>query len=730
MLKSRRRWLRPLLILLILIPLAAVIGSGAYLVYTYRSIDLNRQLEQPSRLLDRDGNQFSRFAAEIRQVVSLEQMSGHLIDAVIAVEDARFYSHPGIDLRGITRALWRNLLEGRVLEGGSTITQQLAKNEYFIGRQGAARTLDRKLREAVYAIKLERTYTKDEILERYLNRIYFGHGRFGVETAAQFYFGKSAAELDLAEAALLAGIPRGPALYNPRDNPQRANERKDVVLARMEELGLIDSGQREEAAAQFVTAVELGERAVQANHFRQRVEKEAREILAEIYPNIDQEELTNLLYNHGLEIHTTLSLPLQIAAEQTILEHGASLLEKNENVQAALVAIDPATGGIMALVESIDLRPGLPRSQSRYDLGSTFKGILYAAALQHGYTASTPVLCEPSDFPDANPGWPTDFDGSYHYRELRVREALEVSCNVAAVRVGLDIGNDNFLALIARLNPRLAEKNIGAAVTAIPLSPAASILDLTLTYVPLANGGYSVKPYAISEIKDRNGTTIYQAWPRRQWVLDEKVAYIVTDMLTGVQGIAGRLPFAAAGKTGTTYDPERGIPNNTIFVGYTTDFVATVFFGFDKFAGSSELGNAVQIAAPAWRQFASRFYGENRPKPFHRPAGIEEAVVCTVSGKLAVPDCPSTYREFYLPGTVPTETCPVHSGDTVEICTVTWFPANRFCPQEVRIRVTREPWMVPGLQCWFHGPSLDQQEDENGEGETGEDDDEQNQGED
>lgn len=707
MTKARRRWLRPLLLFIALIPLAAAIGGTIYFAYTYSSIDLDRQLEQPSLLLDREGNQFGRFATEIRQVVALDEMSPFLIEAVIAVEDARFYHHLGVDPRGIARALWRNFLGRRVLEGGSTITQQLAKNEYFIGRQGPARTIDRKVREAVYAIKLERTYTKDEILERYLNRVYFGHGRFGVEAASVFYLGKSASELDLAEAALLAGIPRGPALYNPLDNPQRANERKDVVLARMEELEYIDGAQREEAAERFVTAVETEERPVRANHFRQKVEDEARKILRDLYPDIDEEERTNLLYNHGLKIYTTLSLPLQNAAEQTILERGALLLEQNPKVQAALVAVDPATGGIMALVESIDLSPGLRRATAEYDLGSTFKGILYTAALMEDFTASTTVLCEPTDFPGTNPGWPSDFGGGYHHRELRIREALEVSCNVIAVKVSQDIGTDKFLDLIARFNPRLAENNISKPeYLSAPISPAGSILDLALTYVPLANGGYSVDHFVIREIRDGDDNVIFKRNPRQQLVLDQRLAYIVTDMLKGVQGLAGRLPFDAAGKTGTSDS------HNTVFVGYTTDFVASVFFGFDEPGDVSDIGNAVTVAVPAWRQFASSFYGDNFPAPFPRPAGIEEALVCTVSGKLALPDCPSTYRELYLPGTAPVEYCPVHAGDMVEICTVTQFPANRYCPRETRVWVKREPWMVPGLQCWFHGPPTNPEEDE------------------
>ncbi|HBS92809.1 MAG TPA: penicillin-binding protein, partial [Firmicutes bacterium] len=202
----RPRKIKRLLTLFVLIPFIFLIAGAVYFVYTYYSIDLARQLEEPSIILDRDGRQVSRYSSEIRQVVSLDEISPFLVDATLAIEDARFYQHFGLDPRGLARALWHNLRKGRVVEGGSTITQQLAENEYFLSVSGPARSLGKKIKEAVYAIKLERTYTKNEILERYLNRIYFGHGRFGVEAAAQYYFGKSARDVTLSEAAMLAGI--------------------------------------------------------------------------------------------------------------------------------------------------------------------------------------------------------------------------------------------------------------------------------------------------------------------------------------------------------------------------------------------------------------------------------------------------------------------------------------------------------------------------------------------
>ncbi|NLY32982.1 MAG: penicillin-binding protein, partial [Firmicutes bacterium] len=331
-----RRRKRRLITLFVLIPLFFFLAGTAYFIYTYATIDLTRQLEEPSIILDRNGKQVSRFSSEIRQVVSLEEMSPYLLQAFIAIEDSRFYQHFGLDPRGLARALWHNLRKGKIVEGGSTITQQLAENEYFIGVSGPARSLGKKIEEAIYAIKLERTYTKDEILERYLNRIYFGHGRFGVEAASQYYFGKSAADLSLSEAAMLAGIPNAPAVYSLRDNPDNAHARRNLVLARMEELGYISAAEREEAEAQVLTPAPPQEKTASANHFRQRVEKELRSIFSRLYPAMSDKEITNLIYNQGLTIHTTLSLEAQAAAEKVMTEYGQDLRQQNPNIQGVL----------------------------------------------------------------------------------------------------------------------------------------------------------------------------------------------------------------------------------------------------------------------------------------------------------------------------------------------------------------------------------------------------------
>ncbi|MTI93938.1 MAG: hypothetical protein FH749_00410 [Firmicutes bacterium] len=709
--------------------LAVFVAAGTiYFIYTYQSIDLGRELERPSILLDRDGNEIGRFATEIRTVVSLDEMSPDLINAFIAVEDSRFYQHFGLDVWGIGRALWRNLQGRRVVEGGSTITQQLAKNEYFIDTTGAARTLQRKIREAVYAIKLEQTFTKDEILERYMNRIYFDHGRFGVEAAAQYYFGKSASELSLAESALLAGIPRGPALYSLRRNPERSNERKNVVLARMAEYGYITEAERAEAAAITLEAAPLQERTIRANHFRQRVEAEARTVLAERYPGLEDKELTNLIYNQGLQITTTLSLQMQIAAEQVITERGEQLLEQDERVQAALVAIDSETGGIAAIVESIDLTGDFPRATRNYRLGSAYKGVLYAAALETGYTAATTVECQQTEFTrpgNATPYVPIDWNNQYHNRPLRIREALVDSCNVVAVKVHQAIGTETIHEMARRLNPQLGDRdldqNTGNLQT--PLSPTSTIMDLTLSYVPLGNGGYSVTPYTIEEIRDQNGLVLYQASPQREPVIDPRVAYITTNMLQDVRG-AGGLPFATAGKTGTNQSP-----NNLVFVGLTSDVVASVFFGFDSNIETT-LGDSVTIAAPAWREFISRSYQDSPPPGFSRPPGIDEAIICLDSGQLATPNCPETHNELFLPGTVPTRRCEIHTANIIEICTSTWLLANPYCPDNLRRQVPRDSVWNPTNTCWFHGPDTPgdgQQPPGDGE-EDGENDDENDEG--
>lgn len=714
--KIDRRKLRIALFLLIGIPILVAITGGVYIGYSYQRIDLNRQLEQPSVMFDRNGESIGRFAAEIREVISLNDMSPYLLDAVVAIEDTRFYEHWGVDIRGIGRALWRNFIGRRVVEGGSTITQQLAKNEYFIGEHGPARTFDRKIREAVYAIKLERTLTKDEILERYLNRVYFGHGRFGVEAASQYYFSKSASELNLSESALLVGITNSPGLFSLRDNPERSHQRRDIILARMEELGMITGQERAEAQAITLTAAPLQERPARANHFRVRVEDELRNILRD--NGLEEKEVTNLIYNQGLQVHTTLSLQAQAAAEQVVQDHRDNLLGLNEKFQAVVVAIDPATGGIMATVENIELTGTWLRANERYNVGSSLKGVLYAAALENGYTASSTVLCEETIFPwQPQPFVPNDFDGGWHNRELRIREALVVSCNVSAIKVGLDIGMQTFVDYAARLNPALRNSPIGDPdkEIQIPLGPRITPLNLSLAYAPMVNGGYSVEPYTITEIRDRNGNIIYRHYPQRQSVLDPRIGYITTNMLQGVQGVT-RLPFPAAGKTGTATN------GNVTLVGYTPEIVATVFFGFDRPGDGTLERNSVELAAPAWRQFMEQFYRDSTPPPFPRPVGIEDATVCTISGQLATPFCPETYQELFMPGTIP-ERCEVHTGNLVEICDVTGFPASRWCPQDTRRLEQRQPWMR-NVECWFHGPRPGDQPEPPDDIEDGDQDDE------
>lgn len=698
--------------LAIIFALSAVLfglGGVVYFGITYSAIDLNRELEEPSVILDREGTEVGRFAAELRDVVALDEMSPFLVQATIAVEDARFYDHFGLDIRGIGRAMWRNLLGRRVREGGSTITQQLAKNEYFIGQQGPARTIERKLREAIYAVKLERAFTKEEILARYLNRIYYGHGRFGIESASRFYFNKSSADLTLAEAAMLAGIPNGPALFSPRINPDRANERKNFVLGRMLDTGDITQAQYDEASQTYLTPAELQERPARANHFRQRVEKEVREILASQYPTLEEKEITSLIYSQGLQVTTTLSLQAQAAAEKVMDDYGGRLLQQFPNMQGVIVAIDPATGGIVATVESINLRGTYLRAdRARYDVGSSMKGILYTSALQAGYTAASPVVCEPTEFPIRGqaPYTPSDANDTFHNRALRLREALRFSCNVVAVKVNLDIGPQRYLDLTARLNPRLGNNAIlerhGEMV--LPLSPRTNPLDLALVHAPLVNGGYSVTPHTVQEIRDRDGNVLYRAYPARQWVLDERYGFLATSMLQEVQPGQG-LPFDTAGKTGTSQE------GRVVFVGYSSNLVAAVLFGPDAPLQES-FGTAFRWAAPAWREFMREALAGTNPAPFRRPQGIEEAVTCSVSGQRATAACPETYNEFFMPGTVP-EVCEIHGGATAEVCMSSWRPVNQWCPPHTRIRIPREPW-IPPAPCDVHGPSGEGE----GEGET------------
>ncbi|HYG58407.1 MAG TPA: PBP1A family penicillin-binding protein, partial [Symbiobacteriaceae bacterium] len=561
-----RRALRLALGVLVGIPLiAAVVFVAAVLVTPLPRPDNPETTE----ILDAAGERLDTRATENRVEVPVVEMPQYLLDAAVAVEDDRFYQHRGIDPFGLARALVRNITAGRVVQGGSTITQQLAKNLYLTHE----RTLARKWREAVLTVKLEYTYSKKEILGLYLNTIYLGHGAYGVEVASQNYFGKSVRKLTLAEAAMLAGLAQAPEYY--ANNQAAAARRQQVVLDKMAEAGLIDRDRAEaakEVPLQLDNPARAGGRAPHFIHYV--INHELRTRFPDVYETLSR---------GGYRIYTTLDLQMQQQAEAAVNRARLPVSEEaGKPFQAALVALDPHTGYIRAWVGGKDeAKMGrIARVIEPRQPGSAFKPFVYAAALEsRAHTVLSTQLDAASAWGDYRP---ENFDRTYSGEPKDMREALRRSLNVVTVR-WLDTIKPPAMIDIARrmgITADLPRNDLSIALGSTEVSP----LELVRAYAPLANGGFRVEPQAIVRITDRDGTVIAENRPERKPVIDPGLAYVMTDLLKDVvrpggtadvvSGYIGARP--AAGKTGTSNDAK-----DMWFVGYTPDLVAGVWVGDD-----------------------------------------------------------------------------------------------------------------------------------------------------
>lgn len=602
---------------------------------------------------DASGKLISRRFEENRLEVPLAQMPPLLRQAILAAEDDRFYQHRGIDPRGLARAMWRNLLARRVVEGGSTITQQLARNLYL----SHERTVWRKLRELVYTLKLEAQYSKDEILEMYLNTIYLGQGTYGVEVAAETYFGKRVQQLTLAEAALIAGLPRGPELYNPFVSPEAAKARRNTVLERMAAVGYLDPARTRAAQNEPVNVAAVAPTAGDAAYFLSYVEEQLKAFHPDIHAN---------LLNGGYRIYTTLDLDAQAAAMGALrdgLPKAAADAAGPMQPQGAVVAIEPRTGYIKAMVGGRDYAssPFNRAVHARRQPGSAFKPFMYATVLKtQYYTAASTQVCEPVTFPGGSgrPAWkPTDFDPRqpYHYRPLGMREAIWHSDNIVAAK-WMDVIKPDRVVPVARdlgiasdLRPDLTLALGTSEVT---------VLEMARAFAAFVNGGYRVDPLAILRIEDRTGTVLAEYRPRALKVLDGRIAYILTDIMRGVikpGGTAGQVSGLirgrpAAAKTGTTE-----FSHDAWILGFTPDLVAAVWAGNDDATKPLPGGlTGATLAAPIWADFINRALDKVPFTDFKRPPGIVAARICSDSGLLATAGCPN-HTELFLAGTEPTE---------------------------------------------------------------------------
>ena len=595
-----------------------------------------------SRVLDSSGRLIATIGEHNRVAVKPEEISPYVSQAIIAVEDIRFEEHHGVDPVGVLRALYHNIRAGEIVEGGSTLTQQLAKNLYLSNE----RTLMRKIKELYYAIQLERHYTKEEILNMYLNTVYFGQGSYGIESAAQVFFQKSAADLSLAESAMLAGFVKAPSFYPEAENFKDAVNRQKTVLQKMLDQGYITEEEMTDAVNEKITMQPTAPNPGKAGYFVAELIKEIDKVLP---------GGKDRLYTEGLQIISTLDLDVQNAAEEAVKN---GLADKDEDLQAALAAVNPQNGYIVAMVGGRSYAESqYNRSLAERQPGSAFKPIVYAAALEQGYTAASTFFCQPVTYSQSAEEYtPTDYEEDYHYRPFTLKEALKISDNVVSVQLIDQIGPQNAvnmakrLGISSELNPYLSLALGGASVKP---------LDMAAAYGVFANGGVMAKPIYFTSIKDKDGRVLISQRTEFKKAIDSKKAYIITDMLKSVLESGGTAASVgqsvdrpAAGKTGTT--------DNYLdawFVGYTPEISAAVFVGYDQSDKSRPVGSGGVVAAPIWGEFIKTALKDKPKKDFEVPEGIVFKDVCAYDGLLASPASTEVIRAAFEEGSEPIAAC-------------------------------------------------------------------------
>jgi penicillin-binding protein 1A len=669
-------------------------GFLAYFAYDLTADLPDRQalrgigdMVQSTTIFDHNDRPAFTIYKEQRIEVPLTKMSPHLINAVVSVEDARFFDHGGIDAVRVGAAVLRNLKEMRRAQGGSTITQQLAR-QTFLTRH---KTYRRKFREIIIAAYLENLYTKNEILEMYLNKVYFGDGLYGIEAAARGYLGKPSAQLEVDEAALLAGLIQSPSSYAPTVNMDRAIARRNVVLQAMIASGSIDSATADRAKAAPVklnNALEIRE--TFGLYFKEQVRRELVERFG-----------WQRVYQGGLRVFTTIDTALQQAAEKAV-EEGLRDVERRpgfkhakrgnplpvvkagakgegeapDYLQAALVAMDPATGHVSVMVGGRDFNESRfnRAMQAKRQSGSAFKPFVYATALEAGYTPASVITGLNDPIATVQGAWLPEDDHSTA-DEMTMRSALRVSSNRAAVQMLRSVGIQKAVDYADKLSvgkpPAVPSLALGASDV--------TLSALTAAYGAFADGGMVRTPVLIRRVEDSEGVVLYEDPGKAHRAVSEATAFLMSSMLQDVisAGTAYRarqsgFTLPAAGKTGTTNDY-----NDAWFVGFTPHIVTGVWVGFDQPKTISSGGYAGELAVPIWASFMKSATKGHKADWFDRPNNVIGLNVCRISGKLPAGGCDHVqvanrdglvedrsmiYTEYFVRGTQPDTVCPLHQG--------------------------------------------------------------------
>ncbi len=617
---------------------------------------------------------------EQRIEIPLARMSPHLVDAIVAIEDQRFFEHHGFDVTRIAGAVVANLRHRRAAQGASTITQQLARQSFLT----PDKTLRRKLAELLLAARLERMFTKRQILEMYLNRVYFGDGLYGVEAASLGYFGKHASELDIAQAALLAGLVRSPSSYAPTISKERAVSRRNVVLKAMRETGKIDEATWQESRREKLALHDALE--ANDNGFGQYFKEQVRRELVNRFG-------WQRVYEGGLRVYTTFDAPMQASAESAVEESLRELDARRaaaakrakkavptDRLQAAFVAIEPQTGAVRAMVggrEVPDQDEFNRAVQARRQPGSAFKPFVYAEALESGFTPATlidhlddPILTDQGQWMPEDEHLDTD--------SMTLRTGLRTSSNRAAVRLLQEVGIQKTIGYAQSVGLRSLPNVPSLALG----SGDVTLLSLATAYLPFANMGVQHQSYLIRRVEDRDGHVLFTVHDDGRQVLSETNAFLMTQMLADVidAGTANRaramgFTLPAAGKTGTTNDF-----NDAWFIGFTPNVLAGVWVGYDQPHTILRNGFAGDVAVPLWTRFMKIATEGQKAKWYPVPSDVVSVRVCRMSGKLATPGCEHVpvvskggdlqmrsmaYYEYFKRGTEPTQECDLHGGPSL-----------------------------------------------------------------
>ena len=642
------------IIVFLLFFVAVVCGSlaGAFLALT-QDLPQIRSLESfkpdaVTRIYSADKVLLAELFLEKREPVPLEKIPRLLTAALVATEDRKFYKHSGVDLKGIARAIFKDIKAGEFVEGASTITQQLSKTLFLTPRK----TLVRKLKEAILAFQLERRYTKDEILELYLNQVYFGSGAYGVESAAKIFFGKSAKDLTLAECALVAGMPKSPSRYSPLVNPDLALTRRNTVLQQMRDTGIISDADYQQAVKE----------ALHTNGRKFNLSK-APYFVEYIKETLEDEIGSTRLYKGGLSVFTTLNYRLQLAAENAVNDGLSALSQRmrmrkgqiaESDPQAALISLDLTSGGILAMVGGKDF------SASRFNRatmalrqpGSAFKPFIYAYAIEQGFAQDSIILDAPVVYKGVQNGedWKPENFSSGFKGEMTLRHALAISQNIPAVRLLQSLGPNS----VAQFAHQLGIKSYLASNLSLALGTSeVTLLDLTSAYSVFPNRGEKIKPLGVLEVVDRNGRVIWRDKPQRRLVMSRAGAAIVTNMLEGVvkEGTGRQaqiLGRAVAGKTGTTDDYR-----DAMFIGFSPSTIAGVWVGQDLGGSLGDKETGAKAALPIWIDFMTAALQNESHQYFDIPDDVRQIRMDPITGLAQLDNSKPSVVALFKKGTEP-----------------------------------------------------------------------------